>query len=109
MEKTIQIKIQSGITKMTNNHQVPNQKMSDITKLVKYCLLHILVPYLVNVKRLSPEEVSQVVVAWLSKCNTVNPLDFNPTAEIKNRIKHVKDFKPMSLSKLQTENMSLTN
>lgn len=70
----------------------------------KYCLFHILTPYLVNVKRLYPEEVSRVLCSWLYKCNSVNPLSFDPLAEIKNRIGYVRDFKPMSLAKLQEDN-----
>jgi hypothetical protein len=73
----------------------------------KYCLLHILVPYLVNAKRLPPEEASRIVSTWLSKCNTARPLDFDPSREIKNRIKYVRGFKPMSLVKLQRENNDL--
>ncbi len=73
----------------------------------KYCIFHILVPYLVNVKVLSTEEVSRVIIDWLSRCNKMQSLDFNPSTEIKNRIKYVKNFKPMSLVKLQTENKDL--
>jgi hypothetical protein len=73
----------------------------------KYCLLHILVPYLVNVKGLSSEQVSQVVFAWLSKCNLLRFLDFDPWIEIKNRIKYVRNFRPMSLAKLKTDNKDL--
>lgn len=73
----------------------------------KYCLLHILVPYLVNVKRLSAEEVSRIVGSWLSECNIAKPLDFDPSREIKNRIRYVRDFKPMSLAKLERDNCDL--
>jgi hypothetical protein len=73
----------------------------------KYCLLHILVPYLVNVKGLPAEEVSRIVGSWLSKCNMVKPLDFDPSREIKNRIRYVRAFKPMSLAKLQEDNKDL--
>ncbi|WP_172602021.1 DNA primase noncatalytic subunit PriX [Candidatus Nitrosocosmicus franklandus] len=73
----------------------------------KYCLFHILVPYLVNVKKLPPEEISQVIVDWLSKCNNVKHLDFDPVSEIKNKMKYVKSYKPMSLPKLRRENKCL--
>ena len=73
----------------------------------KYCLLHIIVPYLVNVKRLPAEEVSRVISLWLFKCNTVRSLDFDPSKEVSNRIKYVRDFKPMSLAKLQRDNDDL--
>jgi hypothetical protein len=73
----------------------------------KYCIFHILVPYLVNVKELSVEEASHVIENWLSKCNSARPLDFDPSTEAKSRIKYVKDYKPMRLSKLETDNMNL--
>lgn len=56
---------------------------------------------------LTPEEVSQVISSWLSKCNKAKPLDFNPLTEIKNRVIYVRDFKPMSLAKMQRENNDL--
>ncbi|WP_161486170.1 DNA primase noncatalytic subunit PriX [Candidatus Nitrosocosmicus hydrocola] len=73
----------------------------------KYCLVHILAPYLVNVKRLSQEESSELVLPWLSKCNTVRSLDFNPSTEIKNRLRYVGDFRPISLAKLKNDNLDL--
>ncbi len=73
----------------------------------KYCLFHILVPYLVNVRKLSTEEINNIIFNWLSKCNAVKSLDFDVTVELKNRIKYVKNFKPMSFAKLQLENNGL--
>lgn len=73
----------------------------------KYCLLHILVPYLINVKGLSSEEVLPVIASWLSGCNSVKPLDFDCSKEIKNRIRYVKSYKPLSFSKLQDDNNDL--
>jgi hypothetical protein len=73
----------------------------------KYCLRHIIVPYLVNVKGLPLSEVSSIIVDWLLKCNTVNRLSFDPSTEIKNRIKYVGDFKPMSFSKMRSDNNDL--
>jgi hypothetical protein len=73
----------------------------------KYCIFHVLIPYLVNVKGLSTEEVSFVIIQWLSKCNLVKSLDFIPSVEINNRIKFVKNFRPMSIEKLKSENKDL--
>jgi hypothetical protein len=73
----------------------------------KYCTFHILVPYLVNVKKLRSEEVNRILTNWLSKCNVIRPLDFDPAMEIRNRIKYVRTFKPMSLAKLQRDNSEL--
>jgi hypothetical protein len=73
----------------------------------KYCIFHILVPYLTNVRGLPTEEASQVISSWLSKCSLVRPLDFNPHVEIKTCIKYVKHYKPLGLSKLKEENRKL--
>jgi hypothetical protein len=73
----------------------------------KYCIFHILVPYLLNIRKISVEECTKLLDLWVSRCNKIRPVDFNPSIEIKNRIKYVKDFKPMSLSKLQTVNLEL--
>ncbi|CAN5582460.1 hypothetical protein BH23THE1_BH23THE1_21980 [soil metagenome] len=59
----------------------------------RYRLYRILVPYLVNIKDLSAES-PEMVEKWLSKCGRVSPLDFDPSTEIKDRIKYVRDFKP---------------
>lgn len=96
------------ITTLSNNCTwIENLLQIPLKDQRKYCIFHILIPYLVNVKRLPPEEVSRIIIEWLSRCNKVQPLDFDPSAEIKNRIKYVKDFKPMTLAKLQTENRDL--
>lgn len=73
----------------------------------RYCLFHILVPYLINIRNLSLQESANILYNWLSKCNKVKPLDFSPLIEIKNRIKYVKDYKPMSLAKLRMSNVKL--
>ncbi len=94
--------------RLSNNYTwIENLLQIPLVDHRKYCIFHILVPYLVNVKQLSSDEVSLIIVEWLSKSNIMMPLDFDPTTEIKNRIKYVRDFKPMSLTKLQTENKDL--
>jgi hypothetical protein len=73
----------------------------------KYCLFHVLVPYLLNVRNLSHVETSELLEAWLSKCNQLSELDFNPSIEIRNRLKYAKDYKPVSLSRLKNMNFEL--
>jgi hypothetical protein len=97
------------------NIRYSNDKIQWIEKLLltpledhrKYCIFHVLAPYLVNVKGLSGEKIFHILEAWLSKCNTVKSLDFDPSMEIKSRIKYVRNFKPMSLSKLRGNNVDL--
>jgi hypothetical protein len=40
----------------------------------RYCLFHIVVPYLINVKNLNQEECFYILNNWLSKCNILDLL-----------------------------------
>ena len=69
----------------------------------KTCLWHILVPYLVNVKRVQESEVYQILGKWLDDCNKERKIDFNTKYTIKSNLKNVKDFLPISKDNLQKE------
>ena len=69
----------------------------------KTCLWHILVPYLVNVKRVHDSEVYQILGKWLDDCNKERKIDFNTNYTIKSNIKNVKDFLPISKDNLKKE------
>ena len=43
----------------------------------KYCIWRIFVPYLLNVRRLSEQEATDIIKDWLSRCNQLRRLDFN--------------------------------
>lgn len=73
----------------------------------KYCLFRILVPYLLNFRKLSVEESSNILESWLSQSNKLKRLDFNPRMEIKNRMRYVKKYRPLSFQKLKTDNKEL--
>jgi hypothetical protein len=73
----------------------------------RYCLYRILVPYLVNVRKLEDEECFGVLKNWLEKCNDLSQISFNIEPEIKTRLIAVKDYEPLSLYKLRTENTDL--
>jgi hypothetical protein len=75
----------------------------------RYCLYRILVPYLVNVRKLNDEECFDILNIWLEKCNSLSKISFNIKSEIKTRLDAVKDYKPISLYKLKTENPDLYN
>jgi hypothetical protein len=70
----------------------------------KYTLWKILCPYLVNIKKLSYEESFNLLEKWLNKCDCCNKLYFNPKYEIKTRLRYVKSYLPISLSKLKIDN-----
>lgn len=69
----------------------------------KTCLWHILVPYLVNVKRVQESEVYQILGKWLDDCNKERKIDFNTKYTIKSNLKNVKDFLPISKDNLKKE------
>jgi hypothetical protein len=115
-ERKRQKELRSRFNYSSNRYGISNtQRIEWIEKLLqtplsdhrKYCIFHILVPYLLNIRKISVEECTKLLDLWVSRCNKIRPVDFNPSIEIKNRIKYVKDFKPMSLSKLQTVNLEL--
>ncbi|MDF0680309.1 MAG: hypothetical protein P0116_05030, partial [Candidatus Nitrosocosmicus sp.] len=65
----------------------------------RYCLYHILVPYLVNIRKLNSEKCYDILMTWLEKCNTLSKISFNMESEIRTRLIAVKDYKPLSLYK----------
>jgi hypothetical protein len=73
----------------------------------RYCLYHIMIPYLINVKKLSNVECICVLEKWLEECNNFSKVSFNMETEIDARLKAVKGYRPMSLQKLKTENFEL--
>ena len=73
----------------------------------RYCLYHILVPYLVNIRKLNSEKSYDILKTWLEKCNTLSKITFNTELEIKTRLIAVKNYDPLSLNKLRTENADL--
>ena len=56
----------------------------------KFVIWSILSPYLINIRKCSVEEASNLIKNWLDKCNKLRPLDFNPNYAIKNNIKSEK-------------------
>jgi hypothetical protein len=73
----------------------------------KCCLWKILCPYLVNIKKLSYEESFSILKDWLEKCNRLRKLDFNPNIEIRNKLRYVKDYNPISINTLKNDNRDL--
>lgn len=94
---------------------IKNKKTKWIDKLIeipladhrKYCLWKILIPYLVNVRKLSGEEVISLLTKWLEECNKVKKLDFLYPRKIKDDLRYVKDYLPISLEKLRDDNNDL--
>jgi hypothetical protein len=75
----------------------------------KYAVWHILIPYLINIRKLVGDEAIDMARSWLDKCNSLRRLDFNPNYKIKYNINNAKKggYLPISLEKLKTKNMYL--
>lgn len=74
----------------------------------KYCIWRILVPYLLNVRRLSEQETTDIIKNWLNRCNQLRRLDFNYKQKIKDGIEGAKEgYLPISRGKLKNENSRL--
>jgi hypothetical protein len=75
----------------------------------KYCLWRILIPYLINVKKIDKDSTFRYMEGWLANCDEVQKLQFNHQTKIKENIKYVKDYLPISKNKLKDENPELYN
>jgi hypothetical protein len=95
-----------------SQHEIPWVEKLLKTPIVdhrKYCLWRILCPYLLNIKKLSYEDTSLILKGWLEKCSLVRKLDFSINNELRNRLKNVYNFYPISYNKLIKENKDLVN
>lgn len=76
----------------------------------KYCITFVLVPYFLNIKRLSDLDTFDKIMIWLDKCKSIHRLDFNAKSRIKYDIKSVRKlqskrrFIKPSLTKLKAGN-----
>jgi hypothetical protein len=77
----------------------------------KFVVWRILSPYLINIKKYSLEEASNIIKNWFDRCSQLRPLDFNPNYTIKYNINSARKngYLPISLEKLKTENAHLYN
>ena len=75
----------------------------------KYFLWRILIPYLINVKKIDKNSTFKFMEEWLASCGELQKLQFNPQTKIKENIKYVKDYLPISKNKLKDESPELYN
>ncbi len=118
LDHLIQLKIESeDIKKRKPNIEFKgdSNKIAWIDKLLEtpipdhryFCLWHILLPYLVNIKKLPRDEVISILTDWLDACNRLNTVRWNYPQRIKEQIRYAKDYAPISLENLKIENLQL--
>ncbi|MDR4492632.1 MAG: DNA primase noncatalytic subunit PriX [Candidatus Nitrosocosmicus sp.] len=73
----------------------------------KHVVSLILTSYLVNIKKMSYHESICILTDWLSKCNKVRKLDFNPDLLIRSSLNTAvsKGIPPMKLETLKNRNL----
>ena len=64
-------------------------------------------PYLVNIKKLEYEGYIEILKTWLEKCHNSRKLDFNPNTEIKDKLRYVKSYNPITIKTLMEDNRNL--
>lgn len=118
LDHLIQVKIEIEDLRKRENEvdsTKDNKKIIWIEKLLQtpipdhryYCLWHILIPYLKNIKRLSENEVISILTEWLDKCDNLNNVRWRYPQKIKEQLKYDKGYPPISLDNLKKENSEL--
>ena len=77
----------------------------------KFVVWRILAPYLVNIRKCSDDEASNIIRKWLEICRSLIQPDFYPNYLIRYNIKaaQISGYLPISLEKLKIENAYLYN
>ena len=104
-------KTRAQITSSTTISWIERLLQTPIDDYRKFVVWRILSPYLINIKKCSVDEASNLIKNWLDKCSQLRSLDFNPNYMIKYNINSAKrnGYLPISLEKLRTENAHLYN
>jgi hypothetical protein len=118
MDHLIQIKIEAEELRRRDSiidSRGNNKKIIWIEKLLQtsiadhryYCLWHILIPYLINIKRLPKDEVISILTKWLDKCDKLNQVRWKYPRRIEEQLKYDKGYPPISFENLKKENFEL--
>ena len=70
----------------------------------KYCIWRILIPYLVNIRRIAKDQIHLILHVWAQKCNKAKKIDFDIRQRIDTRLKYANNYLPISFDNLEQEN-----
>jgi hypothetical protein len=98
----------------SNKHRKSN-KIKWIEKLLnlaicdsrKFCIWHILVPYLKNILLFTLDKTRKIIVKWSKSCNELRALNFDIEKMIESEFNKEKDYKPISFDNLHERNPEL--
>ena len=93
------------LTVMINNEIIWIEKLlqTPIQDHRKYAIWRILAPYLLNVKKLSYKQASDIIKDWLDRCSNLKRLSFIANQKIKDGLNGTKGYFPISFEELKTE------
>ena len=66
----------------------------------KFCIWHILVPYLKNIRLFSPREAKKIIVKWSKLCNELRGITFDVEKMIESEFNKEDEYKPISFDNL---------
>ena len=66
----------------------------------KFCIWHILVPYLKNIRLFSPREAKKIIVKWSKLCNELRGITFDVEKMIESEFNKEDEYKPISFDSL---------
>ena len=98
----------------SNKHRKSN-KIKWIEKLLnlaicdsrKFCIWHILVPYLKNILLFTLDKTRKIIVKWSKSCNELRMLNFDVEKMIDSEFNKEEDYKPISFHHLRNRNPEL--
>jgi hypothetical protein len=73
----------------------------------EYCTTFILVPYFVNIRRLSLSETSDLVMDWLDRCRSKKRLNWDTRRKVKDVLHRVGRYQPRTPTTIRQENPPL--
>ena len=73
----------------------------------KFCIWHILVPYLKNILLFTLDKTRKIIVKWSKSCNKLRTLNFDVEKMIESEFNKEEDYKPISFDNLRDRNPEL--
>ena len=71
-----------------------------------YCVWRILIPYLINIRKLSRQDAYNIISDWLDRCNSLKRLNFS-RRKVDWSIDHVGRYLPVRRLDLEQDNKLL--
>ena len=87
-------------TKIRRIEKVLQTLLDGYRKFVVWCIL---APYVINIRKNTPEETFGTIKNWLDKCSQLREVDFSPNYLVKYNINSAErnGYLPISLEKLK--------